>query len=70
MSDADYDLFVQIKNCHLCNNDKLPLRVDHCHETGRVRGFICTPCNTGLGKLGDNIEGLERALGYLRGKNN
>ena len=43
------------------------LAVDHCHETGKVRGLLCGSCNTGLGKLGDNIEGLRKALQYLEG---
>jgi hypothetical protein len=40
--------------------------LDHDHETGRARGFLCGRCNKGLGLLGDNIEGLERALAYLK----
>lgn len=40
--------------------------IDHCHVTLRVRGIICHSCNTGLGLLGDNIEGLEKALSYLK----
>lgn len=41
--------------------------VDHCHETGRVRGIICAVCNRGLGLLGDTEQSLQQALGYLRG---
>lgn len=40
-------------------------KVDHCHDTGRVRGMLCHGCNTALGKLGDNVAGLRRALEYL-----
>lgn len=29
---------------------------------------LCTPCNTGLGKLGDTREGLLAALRYLDGE--
>lgn len=39
--------------------------VDHDHATGKVRGFICNMCNTGIGKLGDSVKGLETALAYL-----
>ena len=39
--------------------------VDHCHETGNFRGWICRNCNQGIGKLGDDVEGLVKALNYL-----
>lgn len=41
--------------------------VDHCHETERVRGLVCRPCNTSLGILGDTPEKMERVMSYLRG---
>lgn len=43
------------------------LVVDHCHETGLIRGLLCTPCNRGIGILGDNAERVKRALFYLEG---
>jgi hypothetical protein len=39
--------------------------VDHCHETGQIRGILCHTCNSGLGKLGDSIVGVRQALEYL-----
>jgi hypothetical protein len=39
---------------------------DHCHETGNLRGMLCTRCNNGLGMMGDNEAGLLRALEYVR----
>lgn len=54
--------------CECCGivSDKLVL--DHDHKTKEFRGWICNQCNHGIGKLGDSIEGLERAIKYLKGK--
>lgn len=41
------------------------LRLDHDHSTGQFRGWICDRCNSGIGKLGDNIDGIVKALNYL-----
>jgi hypothetical protein len=67
----DYDslLAVQGGACACCkaqrNLDGRRLYVDHCHSTGRVRGLLCYSCNTGIGSLGDDTKGLQRALCYL-----
>lgn len=39
--------------------------LDHCHDTHVNRGLLCPGCNTGLGRFGDNVEGLQRAIRYL-----
>lgn len=53
--------------CAICfqNDGKRRLAVDHCHKTGKVRGLLCVKCNTALGKFGDNITLLQRAIYYL-----
>lgn len=43
--------------------------LDHNHDSGEVRGWICDSCNTGLGRFKDNIETLKEAIIYLE-KNN
>ena len=52
--------------CAICGSHH-KLAIDHDHITGEVRGVLCNNCNLGLGKLGDSIDGLERAIAYLKG---
>jgi Recombination endonuclease VII len=39
--------------------------VDHDHETGGVRGVICSPCNTGLGMFKDDPARMRAAADYI-----
>lgn len=53
--------------CECCNKPpgQKSLALDHDHETGKFRGWLCGNCNLGIGKLGDNSHGIIRALNYL-----
>jgi hypothetical protein len=63
--------FAQKGCCGICGDFYPGVRmgIDHDHDTGDIRGLLCTKCNTGLGKLGDDEEGLYRALDYLNNRN-
>jgi len=39
--------------------------VDHCHDTGDVRGLLCHSCNRAMGLLGDNTHILQKMIEYL-----
>jgi len=55
--------------CAICGNpSRRKLNFDHDHKTMKVRGLLCSPCNTGLGKLGDTVDGLKRAIAYLESR--
>ncbi|MEW1645803.1 endonuclease VII domain-containing protein [Streptomyces sp. NPDC091219] len=45
----------------------VPEHVDHCHNTGRVRGVLCFSCNAALGQFKDRPDVIRRAATYLEG---
>lgn len=53
--------------CEACGNQNAgkSLHLDHCHETGVFRGWLCSRCNTGLGLIGDSIAAVMQVLAYL-----
>ena len=63
------DLFdKQGKKCAVCgkeNKNKKPFPLDHCHKTGKVRGILCSQCNSGIGLFYDNVAFLKSAIEYL-----
>lgn len=68
LSDDDFKHMEQRANghCELCGRrfTKTP-HIDHDHRTGRVRGLLCSACNTGLGRFDDDPERLRAAIQYL-----
>jgi len=54
--------------CSICKQPEQNRRfsVDHCHDTGKIRGLLCSKCNTALGLFNDNIDSLVNAIDYLR----
>ena len=76
ITEADYlaMLLSQGSVCAICDREerrqqpigKRRLSVDHDHETGQIRGLLCSDCNLGLGKFGDDPDTLLRAVEYLR----
>jgi hypothetical protein len=53
--------------CEICNRfiGESKLHVDHCHDSNKVRGLICGPCNRGIGLFDENMATLFRAIQYL-----
>lgn len=57
--------------CPICKKTTIPgvtanLVIDHDHNTGAGREWICDSCNTGLGRFKDDVVILQRAIDYLR----
>ena len=56
--------------CECCQRVPLKWVLDHDHSDDSFRGWVCDRCNTGIGKLGDNLEGIIKAVNYLILSNN
>jgi hypothetical protein len=41
------------------------INIDHDHETGVVRGLLCSACNIGIGQFADSVGILREAIAYL-----
>lgn len=55
--------------CAICLRPFEKLHVDHCHTTNKVRGLLCSPCNTAIGQFGESSEVMLRAIEYLKKPN-
>jgi hypothetical protein len=51
--------------CGRCPSGAVRLEIDHDHQTGEVRGVLCSRCNNGIGCFLDSDDLLSRAIGYL-----
>lgn len=55
-------------HCAVCGiqfSEKSKRSLDHCHETGKVRGFLCRRCNSVLGLVSDDKSLLGKLAEYL-----
>jgi hypothetical protein len=55
--------------CAICGKspeqNKKRLAVDHCHNSSKVRGLLCSACNQGIGLFKDSVSLLQSAILYL-----
>lgn len=70
LTDYKQMLIDQGRTCKICGSSNAGgshniFHVDHSHTTGKVRGLLCTSCNSAIGFLKDSPEILEKAINYL-----
>lgn len=58
---------LQDHKCAVCGepDDKGSLNIDHCHDSGEVRGLLCGNCNRGIGLFAESPANLRMAAKYL-----
>ena len=54
----------KLQICEICSSET-KIVFDHCHKTGKFRGWICSSCNSALGFAYDNINILKAMITYL-----
>jgi hypothetical protein len=58
--------------CPVCQHTiirqfKNDVTLDHSHETGEIRGYICRQCNSNIGMMDESVNILERAIKWIQG---
>jgi hypothetical protein len=64
---------MQGNRCAICKQPETQMRdgkikalaVDHDHETGWLRGLLCSACNTAIGKFNDDPRLMVSAINYI-----
>lgn len=60
----------QMGNCFICDEPSTGtmkhLCVDHCHDTGNIRGLLCSRCNLFVGLARNDVGLLSKAGRYLQ----
>lgn len=65
ISVEEYNEYMTDAECSICES-KERLVLDHCHNSGKIRGVLCHNCNVGIGNLRDSPQIVARALYYLQ----
>jgi len=62
----DYDAET-VNGCQICGAqpEKERLCLDHDHETGEFRGWLCRSCNAAIGLFGEDVNRVVAAAAYL-----
>lgn len=76
ISSADKKKWLKVKpvnepfECPICSKRTIAgitskVVLEHDHRSGKVRGWMCDSCNTGIGRFKDDVKLLERAIEFV-----
>jgi hypothetical protein len=72
LSQDDFNAMLEKQGmaCAVCHKNVWPGKrlshIDHDHKTGKVRGILCSHCNTALGLMNDSLDIIKAMEGYVR----
>lgn len=72
ISQEIYNQMLETQNncCAICEKKVVGLtyllHVDHCHDTEKVRGLLCSACNLYVGYVKNNPHAFENGMNYLK----
>jgi hypothetical protein len=61
----DFDFLEKVRKYNKVPGTGKP-RIDHDHNTGKIRGLLCDDCNTALGIFQENPLILIKAINYIQ----
>jgi len=61
----------EVFRCPICHKRTIAditskVVLDHDHRSGKIRGWICDSCNTGIGRFKDEVALLRKAIKFLK----
>jgi hypothetical protein len=72
LTESQYNEIQSIDRCEICSKKVTDTtrradskNIDHCHETGEVRGVLCFHCNTAIGLFKDDVKLISKSIEYL-----
>ena len=71
LTEAEYNAILEHQGhrCGICATDTPGAKgwvIDHCHDSGMVRGVLCSQCNSAIGLLREDPVIIDRAAEYVR----
>lgn len=65
MTKKEASEFLSRNECEICHRSNVAFEVDHDHATGKVRGLLCSRCNSAIGLLLEDPALIDAAKVYL-----
>ena len=67
-TEFDTMLSSQKGRCAICGTGEPGAKgwcIDHCHNTDKVRGLLCSQCNTALGLMKEDVAAIRSMASYV-----